>query len=330
MTQPLHPVGRCVTVRGPGSLSNLGPGYDILGVCIGAWGDEVDAFEVKESGVFLVAGSIEDQEVIPLDSSRNTASVAAEVVLRKSGASSGLLLRIRKGVVPGSGIGSSAASAVGGAWAAREIFAPHLSKHDVLDAALIGEAGVSGARHGDNVVPALFGGITMVDPTEAVRFRDVPFREPVYFSLVLPDIRVLTKEARAILPASVPHLRAVENAAALAFFLDAVRGGDWQAAGEIMMTDRIVEPVRSRLVPCYEAVKQAAIEAGSFGCALSGSGPAMFAVSPNEASARAVLTAMQSACDASGIASRGTVTTIDVAGARTIPDVTPTFPEIPD
>ena len=239
-------------------------------------------------------------------------------VLRRLEDRRGVTLRVKKGVRPGSGIGSSASSAVAGAWAVNALHGMPLEKEELVEAVLAGEQVASGTRHGDNVLPALFGGLVLVSSTDPARYRRLVLPRPLSIALVQPDVRVLTKAARAMLPAQVPLRDAVHNASALAFLIDAFHAGDWEEVGRAVMQDRLVEPVRATLLPCYQAVRTAALKAGAYGCAISGSGPAMFAVAEDEASCADVLEAMREACRCVGVASHGRLTRACSSGAHTL------------
>jgi len=304
-------------VAAPASLSNLGPGFDALGLAIEGLGDIVEVWASPEPGVRMVSSESGATWVAP-DDRQNTAVVAAESVLRTLGRAEGLILRIRKGVTPGSGLGSSAASAVAGAWAANVACGEPLTKAELVDAVLEGESMASGSRHGDNVLPALFGGLVLVSSSDPHRYKTLSLGAPLHMALIFPDVRVLTREARAMLPAQVPLRDAVSNAAEFAFLLHALQAGDVEAAGRCIMQDRLVEPVRATLVPCYETVRQTALEAGAFGCALSGSGPAMFALCASHTDAERVAKAMRSASEAMGIAARSHAVRADNQGAVTL------------
>lgn len=284
----------------PASLSNLGPGFDALGLAIEGLGDTVEAWRADEGGVRVVA-SHEGAAWALAPAERNTAAIAAAAVLKMTGAAGGLVLRITKGVTPGSGLGSSAASAVAGALAANAAVGGAFAKEDVVEAVLEGEAAASGAWHGDNVLPALFGGLVLVSSTDPTRYRRLTLGAPLHLALLLPSVQVLTKAARAMLPSSVPLRDAVSNATSLAFLLGALQSGDADEAGRCIMQDRLVEPVRATLVPCYEAARRAALDAGAFGCALSGSGPAMFALCRSPLHAARVADVMREASEAHGI-----------------------------
>lgn len=280
-----------IRAYGPASLSNLGPGFDTLGLCIDTFFDEVAVQVCEEPGIHI--HRIDNTpNPISSDPTQNTAAVAAQFVLDSVHFAGGLCMNITKGIVAGSGIGSSAASAVAGAWAANKALGTPLSKDELVDAVLEGEKVASGAYHGDNVLPALFGNLILVSANDPHKYRMVPIRKSPFLVVVQPDFQILTKQAREILPESVGLWDAVQNASELAFMLDAFHHGDWETLGRGIMQDRLVEPVRSRLLPCYEELKSRALKNGALGCALTGSGPAMFAVCASDHDAERVLSAL--------------------------------------
>lgn len=309
--------GSVARAFGPASLSNLGPGFDTLGLCVGRHGDVVSATPCEERGV-VVTGITGDDGQLPLDASRNTAAVAAQAVLDLVDADFGLQLTIDKGVPFGSGIGGSAASAVAGAYAANALLDQPLSKDELVEAVITGEAVASGSRHGDNVLPALFGGLVLVSSSDPTLYRRIALPRPLILTVLTPSIQILTREARDILPHNVPLRDAVHNASALAFLIDAFHAGDWKTVGRSIMSDRIVEPVRATLLPVYDAVREAALSAGAHGCAITGSGPAMFAISDDQTTGERVREAMVDACHACGAEASAFVTGADTTGVRLI------------
>jgi len=279
-----------VRVEAPASLSNLGPGFDAFGLCIDGIVDEVVVTRTDQAGVHV--SSVEGvNEGIPADAS-NTAAVGAREVLRRSKAKCGLNVRIIKGIRIGSGIGGSAASAVAGAVAANEILGRPLPETEVIAAGLEAERSAAGAIHGDNVLPCMLGGFVLTTPGAPSIFRRYEVPRDLHIPLLLPHFTVLTEEARAVLPKNVPLTDAAVTAAAAAHAIGALLAGDWKSFGEAIMKDRLVEPQRAKLIDFYSAVKEAALEAGALGCALSGSGPAMFAVSDEPERAQSVADAM--------------------------------------
>lgn len=310
-----------VHVFGPASLSNLGPGFDALGLCISGIGDVVRARLVDRPGIHLVHDPGIISWVLPKDPTKNTAYVAAEGVRKLVNPGKGIAFTLKKGIPLGSGIGGSAASAVAGAWAVNVLLGHPLEKEDLIEAVLDAEDLASGGRHGDNALPALLGGLVLVSSSDPSRYRRIELPEPLHIAIILPDVEVLTKQARQMLPKQVGLRDAVHNASELAFLVDAYRCGDWETVGKCMMQDRLVEPVRAKLVPCYDAVRGAAVEAGALGCALTGSGPAMFAIAASADEAAVVRDAMVAASEGEAIAARGVVTEANDRGVTELAEV---------
>jgi homoserine kinase len=307
---------KSVTAFGPATLSNLGPGFDTIGLCIQGWGDRITASPHAGRGIRIqfVAGTCWKG---PTDVDSNTAGVAARAVLDLLDYPDGVCLEIEKGIVPASGSGSSAASAVAAAWAVNELFGNPLSTEELVPPVLKGESVASGSVHGDNVIPALLGGVVLVSAENPEKYSVLPVAEGLLLSVILPSMEIATREAREILPESVALTDAVRNASNLAFLVDSLQRGDWRSFGRQVMSDLLVEPVRSNLLPAYNSIKEAALSSGAFGCALSGSGPTMFAVSDSANQATITLAAMVSACEDCGIDASGIVSPVGRTGART-------------
>lgn len=310
-------LGEWIRVFGPSSLSNLGPGFDALGLCIEGFGDYIEARLTEGDGVVIDAVT-GDRGLVPRIPSENTATVAAQWVMDYAGNGYGIEMRIEKHVPFGSGIGGSAASSVAGAWAANVLLGEPFTREGLVEAVLAGEAVASGSRHGDNVLPALLGGLVLVSSSDPRRFRRIPIGRPLPLAVVVPDVQVLTRQAREMLPSEVSLRDAVHNAAELGFMLDAFRSGDWETVGACIMSDRLVEPVRATLVPCYTHIKQAALDAGALGCALTGSGPAMFAIAEHLDDAGRVCDAMLEASRCAGVEAVGRAVHANPTGTRRI------------
>ena len=267
---------RSAVAMGPPSLSNLGPGFDTLGLCFKGPSDTVKATLTNGREV-----TVSSDVSLPADPMKNTAGRAAKCVLDAAEATCGIHLKIKKGITIGSGIGGSAASAAAGAWATNLALGRPLEKVDLVKAVLEGESVASGgAYHGDNALPSLLGGLVLTSPVCPSDYRQIKLKEPLFITILLPKHPILTAEARSILPDAIPMRTAVENASDLALLLYALSEGDYADAGRYMMRDRIAEPARSTLLPFYEDVRAAAMKAGAWACAITGSGPAMFATAP--------------------------------------------------
>ncbi|MXW83749.1 MAG: homoserine kinase [Rhodothermaceae bacterium] len=298
-----------VKVYGPASLSNLGPGFDTLGLCLKGIGDIIEARFTSGQEITITSSA-----PIPLVASENTAGRAAHLVMTKAADKRGLHLSIKKGIPLGSGIGGSAASASAGAWAANLLLGTPFSKQELAHAVLEAERLASGGTlHGDNALPSLFGGLVLTSPAKPLDYRCIQLATPLHLAVVMPKRSILTADARTILPSAVPRIDAVHNASDLAFMLHAFMTGNWEAVSPYMMRDRVVEPSRASLVPCYHVVREAAMDAGAYGAALTGSGPAMFAIARDSFSVSKVCDAM---VRAAGEGARGIVTEADVHGVR--------------
>ena len=308
-------------VFAPATVSNLGPGFDVLGLALYKPGDVVEVETTERPGVELVdVGG--DGGALPREARANAASVAAGEVVRMAagtGRPAGLRMWLHKGMPLESGLGSSGASAAAGAVAANEILGRPLAPDVLVQCAMAGERAACGTAHADNVAPAVLGGIVLVrscDPLDLVR---LPVPDGLFVAVVHPHCRVSTKEARARLASMRFGLPAiVANLGNLAALVAALHQGNLALLGRAI-DDRLVEPVRAAMIPGFDAVKRAALEAGALGCSISGSGPSMFAFAERDDEAARVLQAMRATFrDAAGLASDGWVGPISREGARVV------------
>ena len=307
------PMGSEVRAFAPATVANLGPGYDVLGLALSGPGDTVLARRVPGRGL-RIAAVRGDDGLLPLDAARNCAGIAAQAVLTAAGVDIGVELELDKGLPIGSGAGSSAASAAAAAMATNLLIGGPLRKRELVGPCLEAEAYVSG-RHADNVAPALLGGLVLVrsvDPLDLVR---LPLPAGLYVVLITPDLRVDTKDARAVLPDSLPLATAVRNQANLAAFVSACYSGDLALLGRCVV-DAIATPLRARLAPGSREAMDAALDSGALGSSLSGSGPSVFALCRSARSADEAAVAMAAAFAATGVTSRATISPADCPGAR--------------
>ncbi|MEM0449199.1 MAG: homoserine kinase [Methanomassiliicoccales archaeon] len=261
-----------VTVMAPASIANVGPGFDVFGLALKEPFDLVTAEKRKDKGVRVRKVEWATGRPVTLDPKRNTAAVAAARVLETAGADFGVDLVIRKGVRPCSGMGSSGASAAGGAYAVNLLLQEPLSDIQLIACAACGEEASSGSFHADNVAPSLLGGFTIVrsyEPLDVIRVKP-----PSSLGIVaaLPDVQVPTKEAREKVPQSVPlksMVFQVGHASALAVGM-AMRDMELIARS---LRDKVVEPARAPLVPYLKEAEEAALRAGAKASFLGGSGP---------------------------------------------------------
>jgi len=304
-----HAPGRAIAYA-PGSTSNLGPGFDCLGVAFTGKGDRVRAEIGATAGVQVV--SVSDPR-IPTDPARNTAAIAAAAVLRRAPGVHGLDLTIDKGLPLSGGMGGSAASAVAGALAADAALGTALSKDALLEAALDAETVVAG-RHLDNVAPSLLGGAVLVVSQDPARFARVRVDPGLALVLATPAYGVETARARAVLPAGVTRADAIAQASNLAALLLGLERGDLDLV-RAAMHDLIAEPARASLYPGYAQARAAAMGEGALGVVVSGAGPTVVAIVPG-AGARAVGEALLRGYRSVGIDAVAHEAQVDEVGAR--------------
>ncbi len=290
----------------PASLSNLGPGFDVLGLALAEPLDRVEAHAVEAPGVTL-ANTGPYGERVPSDPAKNVAAWAAQRMLEASGASGGLELVVHKEIPPGSGLGSSAASAVAGVVAAARALSLEPRRAELLAIGRDAEALAAGSGHLDNVAPALLGGFVAVVGTHPPDVRSLELRGQWSLAVVLPALVVRTSEAREVLPRRVLFFYDMENIFDLTGLLDAAARGDLTAFSR-HLRDQLAQPYRASLVPWLEGAREAALEAGAPTLSISGSGPAVFAPCPDPGSARRVLQAVLAHLADGGIQGEGWVT----------------------
>ena len=274
----------------PGSIGNVGPGFDVLGLAVDGIGDRVSVTLTKrESRVDAVTGR--DATLVPLNPAKNCAAIAANAYLEPYGFRA--IVSVEKGLALSGGMGGSAASSVAGAYAAALALGQAPQQRDILAAALEGEAALSG-RHLDNIAPSVTGGLALsrsVDPIDVIK---LPVAADWWIALVTPDVRIRTKEARALLPDLTDRATWIQQMANTTALAHAFAIGDGALLGRAM-DDRYAEPRRASLIPNFYDMKQAALAAGAFACSISGSGPTLFAIALDEATARECAAAMSHA-----------------------------------
>ena len=297
----------------PASMGNFGVAFDVIGVAFQEPGDTV-CVELRDEPGAVIAAIEGDGGRLPLEPHKNSASVAANSVLRQIGADQGVRITLRKDLPLASGLGSSAASAVAAAVAVNALFGDPLSRAELLPACLDGEAAVSG-YHPDNVGPSLLGGITLITGTQLDRIRHLPVPDNLHFALVTPDVAVPTTKARAALPKAVPLKDLVAQTGAVARLVDALYRGDLEAMADAMESDGIIEPAREHLMSHLTDVRTAAKRAGALALVISGAGPTLCAVCASSDIAQQVAAAMAAVYDEAAIGNMARHTRVSTHGA---------------
>ena len=307
-----------VSAFAPASMGNLGVGFDIMGLALREPGDIACAERCDAPGAVLAA--IEGEGgALPLDPAQNTATVAANSVLRRIGAPGGVRITLHKRLPAGSGLGSSAASAVAAAVAVNALFGEPLSRAELLAPCMDGEAVASGGYHPDNVGPSLLGGITLITGAASratAHIRRLPVPPDMHLALVTPAVVVPTAMARAVLPQAVTLRQMVAQTGAVARLVDALHRGDLATVAEAMESDSVIEPARAHLMPLLADARAAARRAGALAVVISGAGPTLCAVCDSQAAAQKVAAAMGALYDDAGIGNTTRHTRVSEEGAR--------------
>ena len=303
------------TAFAPASVGNVAIGFDILGFAVDCLGDTVTVARRPGRGVTIarIRGTATD---LPLEPERNTAGRALLAMYHALTPDFALEMQIEKGIPLGSGLGGSAASAVGAVVAANALVPTPCTRLELLKFAMEGEAVASGSLHVDNIAPSLFGGLVLTVGIDHPRVKQIPVPAAVRAVLVHPHMFLSTKQARAILRGSVELSAFVWQTANLAGFISGCYTNDLDMI-RASFEDVVIEPQRQALIPGFADVRQAALQAGALGCSISGAGPAMFAwaLAPY---AEAVRDAMRAEFARHAVQIDDWIIEIDSPGARVI------------
>jgi len=276
-----------VKVFAPATVANVACGYDVLGFAIDAPGDEVIVRHSNKPGLRItkITG---DGGKLPKTVEGNTAGVSAQDLLRHLGMMDrGIEMEIHKKMPFGSGLGSSAASAVAGVYAVNKLIGEPLSKKQLLPFAMTGEESADGAYHADNVGPSLLGGIVFIRSNQELDIAQLPVPKNLWAAVVHPDIEILTKVAREILPTNIPIVNATQQIGNLGGLICGIIQEDYGMISR-SIHDVIAEPHRQKLIPEFYKAKRAAQANGALGFSISGAGPSVFALCEGEEIARKV------------------------------------------
>ncbi len=302
-----------IKVFAPATVANVSCGFDVMGFALDSPGDEIVLKKTKRKGIFVkeITG---DGGKLSKEVDNNTATVAIQSYLNHIGKDIGLEVFLHKKMPLGSGLGSSAASAVAGVFAVNELLGGKLTRNELLPFAMEGEKLASGDYHADNVAPSLLGGFRLIrgyDPLDVIK---ITTPKNMWVSVVHPALEINTKAARGLLSKEVALKKAIQQWGNVGGLIAGLITEDYGLIGR-SMKDVIIEPVRSKLLSGYEAVKQAALDNSAVGCGISGSGPAIFTFNKDEQTAQNVGLAMKTAFLTKGITSNIYCSKINQNGA---------------
>ncbi len=260
-----------IRIAAPATISNIGPGFDIFGMALSNPYDTIEGRKI-ESGLVISEIIGPGSDGIPTDPEKNSVTIAAKAVLDMVGADFGIEIKIKKGIRPCSGIGSSGASAAGGAYLAHVLSGEKLSLSDVVLCAAKAEGVTSGGLHADNVAPCVMGGFTMIHSYEPFEVLTIQPPEDLGVVVVMPDVMVATSESRKVLPKEVPVKDLVFHVGNATSMVHAMHTGDIDLIGR-SVKDSVFEPARTHLVPYLKEAEKVAMDNGAIASFLGGSGP---------------------------------------------------------
>ena len=304
-----------IQVFAPASIANVSCGFDVFGFAIEELGDFVDARFNNEGKIIIE--SIEGAEGLPLEPELNVTAIAAQALLDEVGEKRGITFNIRKTVIPGSGLGSSASGAVAGAFAANELVGKPFSKQELVRFAGVGEQVASNQLHHDNVAPSMLGGFSVVRSNEPLDVLSIDYPEDIRVVVAHPQIEVKTKQAKRMLGRTMSISNAVIQFGNVAGLVLGMTSKDYNLIGRSMV-DMLAEPVRSKLIPLYDEAKQATLDAGAIGTNIAGSGPAIFSFCKGDESAQTVLEAFKKVYSKSDLSVTYFISKINPEGAKRI------------
>ena len=265
----------------PATVANVSCGFDVLGFCLDSIGDEMVIRKSVEKGIRIT--KIEGYD-LPFEVEKNVAGVSALAMYKAANPDCGFEIEIYKHIKPGSGVGSSSASAVGSVYGMNVLLGNPYSKTELTAFAMKGEAVASQSEHADNIAPALFGGFTLVKSLDPLEILQIPTPSDLFAVVIHPQIEIKTADARKILPETIALKNAINQWSNVGSLIHGLHTNDYDLISR-SLEDVVVEPFRSQLIPGFETIKKAALGNGALGTGISGSGPSVFSLCKTEATA---------------------------------------------
>ena len=296
----------------PATVANVSCGFDVLGFCLESIGDEMIIRKTINKGVKIT--KIEGYD-LPFEVDKNVAGVSAMALYEAANPDCGFEIEIYKNIKPGSGVGSSSASAAGSVYGMNVLLGSPYTPLELTAFAMKGEAIASQSEHADNIAPALFGGFTLVKSLEPLEILQIPTPEDLFAVVIHPQIEVKTVDARKILPKDIPLKKAITQWSNVGSLIHGLHTNDYQLISRSLV-DVVVEPFRSQLIPGFESIKDAALKNGALGTGISGSGPSVFSLCKSHSTATKVESAIRQAYTKQTIAFEVYVSKINRDGIR--------------
>ncbi len=277
-----------ITVVAPSSTANLGPGFDVFGLAINAFYDEITLTKKKTKGVSIIT-----KDDIPTNPNKNTAGLVVKYMIKKFKTKDGIEIKIKKNIPPGYGMGSSAASAAAAAVAFDKLYQLRLDGNSLVEFAGIGEKASAGSIHYDNVAASVLGGFVIVktNPLEIIKIEPPT---TLRMCIAVPKLKVpkkKTKVSRSVIPRKISFRDSITNLSNATAIVAGFMNKDPELIGK-SIRDVIVEPARQHMIPGFARVKENALKAGAFGVTISGAGPSVIAFSKSSGDLKKISLAM--------------------------------------
>jgi homoserine kinase len=286
-----------IKVFSPASVANLSCGFDVLGLALDSKGDEIMVKKIKQKKIILTHT---DNYNLPLTVNENVSGKAAQAILDDLKLDFGFEIITHKNIHPGSGIGSSSASASGTVFAINQLLDNQLTEQQQLHYSLIGEFVASGSYHADNVAPALLGGIILIRDYNPIDYIKLPVPKDLWITVITPKIQIKTYDARRVLKQKVVLKNAIQQAGNLAALIAGFYTSNYELIGRSLI-DVLIEPQRASLIPKFNELKKKSLLGGALGTGISGSGPSVFSLCKGEKSAEKIKTIFDTIYKKTGI-----------------------------
>ncbi|MDG2173792.1 MAG: homoserine kinase [Flavobacteriaceae bacterium] len=303
-----------IRIFSPATVSNVACGFDVLGFALDSIGDEMIVRKTAQKGLIINNVSGFD---LPMDIKKNVATVSASELIEKLKPDCGFEIEFIKKIKPGSGIGSSGASAAGSVYAINKLMGDPFTMGDLIKFAMKDMQEDGMFEHPDNIAPALLGGFVLVKSISPLEIIKIPFPNDLYCTIVHPKIEVKTSYSRSILPNDVSLEDATKQLANFGSLIHGLHTNDYDLI-KSSLNDHLIERHRSKLIPKFQEIKSECLSSGALGCSISGSGPSIFALSRGIDSAKHVEESINRVYSGSGLEFSTYVSKINDRGVEVI------------
>lgn len=305
-----------VRVFAPASIGNVSCGFDVLGLAVQAPGDEV-FIALNDSYNVTIKSIVGGNGRIPVEPRENTASVAVIEYLKSINSNQGAEITLYKNLPLGSGMGSSAASAVAAVVAINHLMGNPLNREQLLPFVMEAERVACGSAHPDNAAPSLLGGLILVRQNNPLDIVSILTPSELMCVMVHPHIEVKTRDARQVLKSTIPLKDGITQWANTAALVAGMMKGDYELIGRSLV-DVVAEPLRSVLIPGFDRIKKMALSNGALGCGISGSGPTIFCLCKGIENARRAGKVIEQEFNSMNLANEVYISEVNREGARII------------